>query len=98
MSCIMATTVALAVFCSVACCTKITDENLARQWLREYDVRGGKLINEASVAEWNYVTNLTEYNQKQTVRMKATSWLADLHDWAEFALLDQVLKQLFPLI
>ncbi|KAI0233269.1 Angiotensin-converting enzyme [Lamellibrachia satsuma] len=64
---LLASTAVLLAFCCVGCWTKITSETLARQWLQEYDSRARKLSYVASVAEWNYVTNLTEHNQKLTV-------------------------------
>ena len=63
----LASIAVLLVFLGGGWSVKITDETLARDWLKEFDSRGRKLDYVSTVAEWNYVTNLTEHNQKLTV-------------------------------
>lgn len=46
---------------------KIRDEELARQWLEEYNEAAEEVYHDTSIAHWNYATNLTDYNQQLTV-------------------------------
>ena len=41
---------------------KNSNEEEAKQFLEEYDVEFGKLLNEATIASWSYETNITDEN------------------------------------
>ena len=41
-----------------------SSEEAAIQFLKEYDLESLRLANEATVAAWNYNTNITEHNAK----------------------------------
>ena len=50
-------------------CDKITDIEVARQWLMEYNIRAMPMdvYSKAVAARWDYNTNLTDYNQRRAV-------------------------------
>ena len=48
-------------------CDKIADIDVARQWLREYNIRAMDVYSKAVAARWDYNTNLTDYNQRRAV-------------------------------
>ena len=48
-------------------CNKITDINVAKQWLMEHNIRTMEVYSRAVAARWNYNTNLTDFNQKRAV-------------------------------
>ena len=49
-----------------------TDEEEAKEFLASYDAEYGKLRNLATVASWNYETNLTS----ETAELSSAAWLA----------------------
>ena len=49
-----------------------TDEEEAKEFLATYDAEYGKLLNLATVASWNYETNITSENAE----LSSAAWLA----------------------
>ena len=49
-----------------------TDEEEAREFLASYDAEYGNLLNHATVASWNYETNITSHNAE----LSSAAWLA----------------------
>ena len=47
--------------------SKIQDENLAREWVKEYSDKLADIYNMQTLCDWNYYTNLTDYNSKLAV-------------------------------
>ncbi|XP_067685542.1 uncharacterized protein [Haliotis asinina] len=46
---------------------KITDEDVAKDWLKEYNQRSSEVYYEATEAEYTYNTNITEYTIQASV-------------------------------
>ena len=45
----------------------ITDEDVARAWLVDYNEEAEKYFYDSVLASWIYNTNITDYNQDQSV-------------------------------
>lgn len=48
---------------------KITDINLARAWLDQYNAQAEVELYTETLAHWNYNTNITDYNNRIAVSM-----------------------------
>ena len=42
---------------------KNTNEDEAKEFLQEYDVKYGRLLNDFTISSWNYETNITDENE-----------------------------------
>ena len=40
------------------------DDNAAQQWIEKYEKEGEAVMYKDAVAQWNYNTNLTDYNEE----------------------------------
>ena len=52
---------------SMAADGKITDENVARAWLNDFNERAMRVYYTYQLASWNYYTNLTDHNRRLSV-------------------------------
>ena len=65
------TFITLLFFCT-AHAQKITDEEAAWGWFMEYSELASAIANKGSKISWNYVTNITDYNQNEEVTLNYT--------------------------
>ena len=43
------------------------EEQLAVQWLEVYNIEASKMMNKATISQWNYGANITDYNKEVMV-------------------------------
>ena len=59
--------------------SKIQDENLASEWVKEYSDKLADIYNMQTLCDWNYYTNLTDYNSKLSVSTVSITKLTRLY-------------------
>ncbi|KAL5009598.1 hypothetical protein ScPMuIL_011903 [Solemya velum] len=91
-------------FVTLAKSQKIADENEARRWFNEYSEKAQSVFAEVTSAEWNYATNITDYNEQVTINKtlvaaefrRTASENASRYEWEKFH--NPVLRRMFSII